>query len=156
YIADANNNAFKERPRAFVPTGALIEEEAAGSDHLLPVLPTTESLTGIFAPSSDQPWLTLGSVANAVINFSFTGNTTSAARVAHITVLGQQITVTQAAPSVPILTGYTTGLATEVLTYVLSATDPGNDDLATGFTYSVNWGDGSGVQTIAATPGNGS
>ena len=61
---------------------------------LLPVLPTTEVLTGVFAPSSDQPWLTLGSISGDVIPFSFTQNT-GVARTGRITVLGQQIPVTQ-------------------------------------------------------------
>ncbi len=97
YIADFNNNAIKELPRAFVPAGAVSETAAAGSDTLPPVLPTSESLTGIFAPSSDQSWLTIGSVANGVVPFSFTANT-GAARTAHISLLGQSITVTQAEP----------------------------------------------------------
>ena len=41
YIADTGNNAIKELPRAFVPGGAVSEGAAAGSDALLPVLPTT-------------------------------------------------------------------------------------------------------------------
>src|SRR5205807_797053 len=94
FIADSGNNAIKEHPRAFVPAGAVNETAAAGSDALLPVLPTTESLAGKFAPSSDQSWLTIGSVASGVVHFSFTQDT-GAVRTAHITVLGQQITVTQ-------------------------------------------------------------
>ncbi len=98
YIADTGNNAIKELPRAFVPAAAVSEGSAAGSDALLPVLPTTERLTGIFAPTSDQSWLTIGTVAGGVINLSFTANT-GAARTANITVLGQQIAVNQAAPA---------------------------------------------------------
>ena len=59
-------------------------------------LATTLALTGVFAPSSDQSWLTVGASANDVVNFSFTANTGAAARTAHITLLGQQITVIQA------------------------------------------------------------
>ena len=58
-------------------------------------------------------------------------------------------------PPTPALAGFTTDLATEVVTFTLSATDPSTTDVA-GFTYSVNWADGSSVQTIAPTPGNGS
>ena len=76
----------------------------AGSDQLLPVLPATESLTGVFAPSGDQAWLTLGSPADGVIPFSFTANTGTTSRTAHITVLGQQITVTQQASTTTTLT----------------------------------------------------
>ena len=95
YFADTSNNALKEWPRAFVPGGAVSEGGAAGSDQLLPVLPSTESLSGLFAPSSDQSWLTLGNPSGGVIPFSFSANTGSTSRTAHITVLGQQITVTQ-------------------------------------------------------------
>ena len=50
-----------ERLHAFVPGGSVSEGAAAGSDQLPAVLPTTLSLTGVLAPSSDQTWLTLGS-----------------------------------------------------------------------------------------------
>ena len=92
FIAD--ESAIKEQPRAFVQGGPISEGPATGSDQLLPVLPTTEVLTGVFAPSSDQPWLTLGSISGDVIPFSFTQNT-GVARTGRITVLGQQIPVTQ-------------------------------------------------------------
>ena len=62
---------------------------------LAPVLPTTQVLTGLFAATSDQSWLKIGTAASGVISFSFTARPTAAARTAHITVLGQSITVTQ-------------------------------------------------------------
>jgi sugar lactone lactonase YvrE len=96
FIADARNNAIQVLPRAFVPGGALSEGAAAGSDALLPVLPTTQPLTGPFAPSSDQGWLTIDSVADGVVHFSFTANPDAAPRTAHLTVLGRQASVTQA------------------------------------------------------------
>jgi autotransporter-associated beta strand protein len=99
YFADTYNNAIKEVPRAFVPGSAVNETAAAGSDVLLPLLPTSELLTGVFAPSSDQPWLTVNSVSFGAISFSFTQNP-GPPRIAHITVLGQPITVTQAATQV--------------------------------------------------------
>ena len=64
------------------------------------------------------------------------------------------ITVTNVAPT-PALTGFTTGLATQQLTYKLSATDPSSVDTAAGFTYKINWGDGSAVQTVSPTANNG-
>ena len=75
YIADTGNNAIKEIPYAFVGPASLTEPASAGSDSLLPVLPSTTSLTGVFAPTSDQSWLTIGTIANGVVNFSFTANT---------------------------------------------------------------------------------
>jgi hypothetical protein len=64
------------------------------------------------------------------------------------------IAVANVAPT-PALTGFTTALATEQLTYKLSATDPSSADTAAGFTYKINWGDGSAVQTVARTANNG-
>ena len=94
YIADGGNNAIKELPRAFVPGGPIGENAAAGSDMLLPVVPNTSPLTGAYSPQSDQTWLTTGSVTSGVVPFSFPQNT-GVARTAHLTVLGQTITVIQ-------------------------------------------------------------
>ena len=90
-------------PRAYVPGGAISEGAAAGGDTLSPVLPASAPLSGVFAPTSDQSWLTIVSVSGGVVNFSFAANT-GAARTAHITLLGQQITVTQAAGVAPTVT----------------------------------------------------
>ena len=65
------------------------------------------------------------------------------------------VVVANANPT-PKLSGAATGLATQVLTFTASATDPSTVDQAAGFAYSINWGDGSRVQTIARTAGNGS
>jgi sugar lactone lactonase YvrE len=95
YIADTFNSAIGEMPFAFVGPASMTEPVSAGSDSLLPVLPSTASLVGVFAPTSDQAWLTIGAIANGVVNFSFTANTSTSAQTAHINILGQQITVTQ-------------------------------------------------------------
>jgi sugar lactone lactonase YvrE len=95
YIADYGDAAIKELTRAFVPGATVFEGPSAGSGQLLPVLPTSQSLTGVFAPGSDQSWLTTGTSANGVVNYSYTQDTTGAARTAHFTILGQQITVQQ-------------------------------------------------------------
>jgi len=95
YIADDNNNAIKEITDAFVGPTNLTEPAAAGYDSLLSVLPYTRSLAGVFTPTSDQGWLTIGTIASGVISFSFTANPFTSVRTAHITVLGQQITVRQ-------------------------------------------------------------
>jgi hypothetical protein len=58
-------------------------------------------------------------------------------------------------PPTPALAGFTTGLATEQLTYQLKATDPSSVDTAAGFTYKINWGDGSAAQTVSRTANNG-
>jgi sugar lactone lactonase YvrE len=95
YFVDPGDNAIKVRTRAFVPDSPVTEGAEAGSDALLPVLPPGQLLTGVFAPQSDEPWLTLGTPSGGSIPFSFSANTTGAARTAYITVLGQQIAVTQ-------------------------------------------------------------
>jgi len=79
------------------PAAGLSEGPGTGSDALLAVVPTSQPLTGVYAPVSDQPFLTIGSIAGGVVNFSFTANTSGSPRTAHITVLGQQIAVTQGA-----------------------------------------------------------
>src|SRR5262249_13547422 len=38
--------------------------------------------------------------------------------------------------------------------YTLSATDPSSADRAAGLTYTINWGDGSPVQTVSPTANN--
>ena len=95
YIADTGNNAIEEIAYVFVGPASLTEPVTGGTDALLAVLPATTSLVGIFAPASNQGWLTIGSVTNGVVNYSFTANSSTAARTAQINVLGQQIAVTQ-------------------------------------------------------------
>jgi uncharacterized protein (TIGR03437 family) len=96
YFADTCNNAIKQIPYAFVGPVSLAEPASAGTDSLLPVLPSTAPLTGVFAPTSDQGWLTIGSVSSGVVSFSFSANISIFSRAAHITVLGRQIVVMQA------------------------------------------------------------
>jgi hypothetical protein len=97
FVADSGNNAIKALPRVFIPGNAFNESAAAGSDMLYPVVPTTASLTGIFAPSTDQGWLTINRVSGGVVHFSFSANNTSVDRTAHLIILGQKIPVTQEA-----------------------------------------------------------
>jgi hypothetical protein len=110
YIADTGNsdmeiyvaytNAIKELPHAFVDPTPRFESMAAGNDALPVVLPTTENLLAPFAPTSDQPWLTISGAAKGVVSFSFTTNT-GPSRTAHITLLGQSIPITQAVIGTP-------------------------------------------------------
>jgi hypothetical protein len=59
------------------------------------------------------------------------------------------------APPTAAIAGPSTGIPGQPLTFTLSATSPSPADQTAGFTFTVNWGDGSALQTIAATPGNG-
>jgi hypothetical protein len=103
YFADSNNNAIKEVPYAFVDATPKPEGSAPGSDALPPVLPVTANLLAPFAPTSDQPWLTIIGVANGVVSFSFVTNA-GAPRTGHITLLGQSIAVNQGGVTPPSLT----------------------------------------------------
>ncbi len=106
YIADSANQAIKELPHAFVDPTPKLESLAAASDVLPVVLPATANLTGPFTPASDSSWLTISNVNNGVVSFGFTATTTN--RTAHITLLGQNIAITQTATVTPlILTGGT-------------------------------------------------
>ncbi|MBK8478736.1 MAG: hypothetical protein IPL39_21375 [Opitutaceae bacterium] len=97
YIGDGAAKRLQAIPNSWVDPTAQFIGAAAGSETLPPVLPATTNLAGGFAPSSDQPWLTIKSVAGGVVRYAFTSNTTGADRTAHLTVLGQQIAVTQSA-----------------------------------------------------------
>jgi streptogramin lyase len=99
YIADSGNNALKRLAHAFVDTTSKLESADAISDLLPPVLPATASLAGPFAPTSDQPWLTIDGVDSGVVHFTIAANTNFNARVAHIALLGQSVSVMQAPPA---------------------------------------------------------
>ena len=107
YIADSWHNAIKELPYAFVDPTAELEGPAAGSDVLPVVLPATANLLAPFAPTSDQAWLSITGISNGVVSFAFDANTGSTNRTAHITLLGQPISITQAAVAPPSLLGPT-------------------------------------------------
>jgi hypothetical protein len=64
------------------------------------------------------------------------------------------VQVRNVAPTVAIA-GPTDAVPGQPRTFTFSATDPSPIDQATGFTYTVTWGDGTATQTLAATPGNG-
>jgi DNA-binding beta-propeller fold protein YncE len=105
YIADSLNNAVKELPYAFVDPTAKTEGPGAGSDALPVVLPATANLRAPFTPTSDQEWLTITGVTNAVVSFAFEANTGSTSRTANITLLGQPIAITQTVLAPPMLIG---------------------------------------------------
>ncbi len=109
YIGDSGNSALKELPRAFIDTVAPFEPGQAASDSLMPVVPASVNLTGVFYPTSDQSWLTITGATNGVVSYAFTANNTGINRVAHVTVLGIPVTVNQSDVSTPppVLTGIT-------------------------------------------------
>jgi sugar lactone lactonase YvrE len=85
-------------PGVFVDLTSKAESNVGGTDTLPVVLPPSIDLTGTNAPASDQPWLTIADATNGVVCFSFSANT-GPARVAHIFLLGQTITVVQGSNS---------------------------------------------------------
>ncbi|MGA3265934.1 MAG: BACON domain-containing carbohydrate-binding protein [Verrucomicrobiota bacterium] len=94
YIADSGNNMIKELPYAFVEPTNLLEGLAAGTDALPAVVPSTVNLLAPFAPTSDQPWLTILGVTKGIVSFGFSANS-GPARTAHIQLLGQTNSITQ-------------------------------------------------------------
>jgi hypothetical protein len=151
YIADTQDDAIKEIPFAFVGPASLTESPPAGSDSLLQVLPATTNLTGVFAPTSDQGWLTIGAIASGVVSFSFTANASPSARVAHITVLGQQITVTQNGSAQTITFGPLSNQVLGTAPFTISAT--ASSDLPVSFssqTTSVCTVSGASVTLVSA------
>ncbi|HZM03685.1 MAG TPA: BACON domain-containing carbohydrate-binding protein [Candidatus Saccharimonadales bacterium] len=100
YIADSGHNAIKELPHAFVDPTPRLESMSAGSDALPAVMPATQNLPPPFAPVSSQSWLTIDSVTNGIVSFSFTANT-GPARTANINLLGQTIPIIQGVIGTP-------------------------------------------------------
>ncbi|HWY29701.1 MAG TPA: BACON domain-containing carbohydrate-binding protein, partial [Candidatus Acidoferrum sp.] len=101
YIADFGDSAVKELPYAFIDPSIKFEPSSAGSDSLSVVLPPSENLLAQFAPTVNQPWLNIASTVAGVVSFNFTANTGTVARSAFLTLLGQNITINQAAAVYP-------------------------------------------------------
>ncbi len=55
----------------------------------------------------------------------------------------------------PAVAGPAIGFAGKAASFTLTVGSVSGADLAAGFTYAINWGDGSAVETIAASAGNG-
>ncbi len=103
YVADQNNNAIKKVSFAYLSLSALSLNEGvqAGADSVTAqVIPASTVITAV----SDQTWLAVTSVAGGNIAFTFQTNTTGASRVAHLSVIGQQVTITQAGDALASLT----------------------------------------------------
>jgi sugar lactone lactonase YvrE len=93
YISELGQNTVKEIPRAFVDAAPRAEGTGGGGDTLA-VLPASVNLQGPFAPSSDQPWLTINSISGGVIHFMLSPNN-GAGRTAHLNILGQSVEISQ-------------------------------------------------------------
>jgi subtilisin-like proprotein convertase family protein len=79
--------------------------------------------------------------------------TVNATGVANPSTATGTATVANVPPTVT-LGGTTTGFINQIIILPITTTDPGSADTAAGFTYNINWGDGT-TQTIGATTNNG-
>lgn len=105
YVSDQINSLIDELPYVFVDPTTKFEGTNSGTDVLSTVLPATANMSGPFIPTSDQPWLTIGTINSGMVSFSFTANS-GFDRTAHINLFGVSITVNQAGIiTAPILTG---------------------------------------------------
>jgi hypothetical protein len=147
YIADYYNNALKELPRAFVDASAKTESALAGSDALPVVLPSSENLSGLFTPTSDQAWLTIGTTGGGVVSYSVAANYTRANRTAHIALLGQQISVSQSGAPALVVTAATLPAGS----ITMSISGAGFDPVAANNSVSFN---GGVVGTVTAATAN--
>jgi hypothetical protein len=89
----------------------------------------------------------------AVYNGALSGQQVAAQYLAG-TLARVPVTVTNPIPTVA-LQGPTDGVRGQPRTFTFSATSGSAVEQAAGFTYTINWGDGSPVETIARTAGNG-
>ena len=154
FVADQGDDLVKELPpRAFVFANPVSEGSAAGSDALPAVVPSIRPLTAAFAPSSDQGWLTITNVSNGVVSFSFTQNTGPASRVAHISLLGQQITVTQVPTlaTAAFVEGPAAGSGSDAVSFAGAWTATSNASWL--HTTSSGTGSGTATFTFDANPG---
>jgi large repetitive protein len=79
--------------------------------------------------------------------------TVNAAGVATPSTANGTATVANVPPTVS-LGGTTTGFINQIIILPITATDPSSADMAAGFTYAINWGDGT-TQAIGASANNG-
>ena len=91
YFSDSGNKNIKELPHAFVDPTPKVEVPRSGNDSLPVVIPATANLSGLFAPTSDQSWLTITGVTNGVVSFAYAA--AGGTPTANITLLGQKIPI---------------------------------------------------------------
>jgi hypothetical protein len=89
------SNTLRALPDAFIGPATIGLTAPAGIGSFN-VFPATESPGLSSIVSSDTMWLTVGTAASGVINFSFTANTGVSSRSATITALQRQVTMNQA------------------------------------------------------------
>ncbi|MEI8370631.1 MAG: Ig-like domain repeat protein [Planctomycetia bacterium] len=85
------------QPWADVPTALIGQLSAAGTDTLPAVIPASQPLYGAFVPTSNQPWLRVTSTTDGAVRYAFDAAPSAQARTGQLTILGRQVTVSQAA-----------------------------------------------------------
>ena len=94
YIVNTSTSTVLKYSSGYLGLGAVSMSEGpmAGTDSVsVQMLGGALPLTAV----SDQAWLTITGATGGSITFAFQANASAASRVAHIMVLGQQVTVTQ-------------------------------------------------------------
>jgi hypothetical protein len=94
YVGNTGGSDIKNLTLPYLSLGATSRSAGplAGTDSVpVQLLPVNTPITA----TSDQAWLLITSSSSVAINFSFKTNTSVNSRIAHITVAGQRITVTQ-------------------------------------------------------------
>jgi subtilisin-like proprotein convertase family protein len=91
-----------------------------------------------------------GTAAGSVYTITTSVTPTGATTPVSVT---ETATVANVAPTLS-ATPPTQAIVGQTVSIPLTVTDPGSIDTSTGFTYSVNWGDGT-IQSIPAAPGDG-
>jgi Ca2+-binding RTX toxin-like protein len=87
-------------------------------------------------------------IVTATAAESSNGSTASTARAFNLT-------VNNVPPILTIMSAPTSGVQGQTLTVTMAAQDASPVDKATGFTYLVNWGDGTPVETVQSDPSSG-
>jgi len=85
------------QPWADVPTALIGQLSAAGTDTLPAVIPASQPLYGAFVPTSNQPWLRVTNTTDGAVRYAFDAAPSAQARTGQLTILGRQVTVSQAA-----------------------------------------------------------
>ena len=93
YIANTSAGTILKLATAYLALPAYLSESSQAGTDSVPVQLLGAGVT--LTATSDQTWLTITSVTTGAIGFAFLANTSPASRTAHITMLGQQVTVTQ-------------------------------------------------------------
>jgi VCBS repeat-containing protein len=109
----------------------------------------TQTSAGVWSESAAQlNGLTLTSPDNAVFTLTVEATSTAASSGLTATSRGsEKVSVKDVAPK-STLAGATGGVRGQPLSFRLTATDPSPTDTAAGFTFTINWGDGSPRQVV--------